>query len=306
MNPLLLLPLLFNAHGSVPEDEPKEPAEETAGSGKEISPEAQPSPMGAVPLSVVEAAHTSHQLTLAHRMKAVSEPMLDAPYVTDPLGEGEGIDADPPARYDVFDCLTFVEEVMALSLAGDPVHSAQIRQSLRYGELPPTYTNRHHFMELQWIPQNLAANWLRDTTDEYGETIEFSRKVTLALWRNWGRRSLFAHSDDQLPVGEMSLKVLPLDQAREIVDQIPPGSLIFTVRDDRPWIPLWITHVGFTIPAEEPTIRHASRMKSSMRVRDHSLKWYLDHLATYVNWKTAGITIMEPVEPGPRVSLLPH
>ena len=267
--------------------------------------EESPPPMGSIPRSVVDAARSSYQLALPHRMKAVSEPMLDAPYMTDPLGEGQGIDADPPARYDVFDCLTFVEEVLALSLAGDPVHATWIRQSLRYGESPPTYANRHHFMELQWIPQNLAARWLRDTTDEYGQTIVYSREVTLAHWRNWGRRTRFAHTDEQLPVGEMTLKVLPLDQAREIADQIRPGSLIFTVREDRPWIPMWITHVGLTIPADEPTIRHASHMKSSLRVRDHSLKWYLDHLATYVNWRTAGITIMEPIEPGPRPTLLP-
>ena len=70
-------------------------------------------------------------------------------------------------------------------------------------------------------------------------------------------------------------------------------------------IPLWITHVGFLIPDEEQaTLRHASRMKASMRVRDHSLEWYLTHLKTYKNWKAAGIVILEPIEPGPRLSRL--
>ena len=40
------------------------------------------------------------QGTLAERMRAVSTPLLGAPYAADPEGEGFGHDPDPPARYD--------------------------------------------------------------------------------------------------------------------------------------------------------------------------------------------------------------
>jgi len=261
-------------------------------------------PVGAIPPQVVEAARRARLLPLPERMKAVSEPLLGLPYLADPLGEGTGLDADPLARYDAFDCLTLVEEVLALSLAGDPVHSAPIRLGLRYSGDDHTYANRRHFMELQWLPAALEHRWLRETTAEYGEVASYRREVTPALWANWGRRSLFALTDAQLPTGEMHLDYLPLAAALAAVDRIRPGSIVMTVREDRPWVPLWITHLGFTVPADEPTLRHASHMQSAQITRDHSLRWYLEHLQTYKNWKAAGIAVFEPVEFGPRRSLL--
>ena len=110
---------------------------------------------------------------------------------------------------------------------------------------------------------------------------------------------------DATELKEMGIDFLPLEAALHAVDRIRPGSIVMTVREDRSWVPLWITHLGFTVPADEPTLRHASRMKSALVSRDHSLSWYLEHLGTYKNWKAAGIAVFEPVEFGPRLSLLP-
>ncbi len=257
-------------------------------------------PLGQMPPELLEAATSAAHLPLPDRMKAISDAMLDRPYVSDPLGEGTGLDADPLARYDVYDCLTFTEEVLALSLAGDPADAAWIRNSLRYGDGPRDYVHRRHFMELQWIPENIAAGWLIDTTAEYGETVELEREVTSEIWANWAGRAKFAHADDQLPTGVMRLSVLPLEAALAAHEQIRPGSIILTVREDRSWKPIWISHVGFVIPSDErPTMRHTTKMGTG-KSRDHSLKWYLEHIGTYANWKTLGIAVLEPVDFGPR------
>jgi len=237
-------------------------------------------------------------------MKAVSDPMLGRPYRADGLGEGGGVDADPLARYDVYDCLTFVEEVLALSMAGDPAHAAPIRLGLRYGDADPSYVARHHFMELQWIPRALEAGWLRDTTASYGPVTAVERQVTPETWASWRARGRFAHRDEELPLGPMALDVLSLDDALDAVDRIRPGSIVLTVRVDRPWKPIWISHVGFVLPDETPTVRHATRMADRV-VRDHGLAWYLEHLRSYTNWPVAGVAILEPVEAGPRISRLP-
>jgi hypothetical protein len=255
---------------------------------------------GAIPPALIQRSVEASLLDLPSRMAYISEAMLDAPYVDDPLGEGFGVDLDPIARYDAYDCLTFLEEVLALSMSGDPYHAAGVRSSLRYGHKPPAYANRRHFMALQWIPGNTAAGWLRDTTAEYGDSQIFEKEVTPGVWRAWERRKNYALEDDELPVGTMRLNVLPVDAAIEAAPNIRPGSIVFTVREDRQWIPLWITHVGFVVAGEEPTLRHASRMQNSMRVRDHGLVWYLEHLKTYTNWKVAGISILEPIPIGPR------
>lgn len=265
-------------------------------------------PIGAMPGAVLEAATAAVDLPLARRLDAVSAPLLGLPYLVDPLGEGTGLDPDPLARYDGFDCLTFVEEALALALAGDPAHAADVRTALRY-DGAPSYASRRHFMELSWLPDAVANGWLRETTAEYGPVTTFRRDVTPGLWKAWGRRSLFALTDEQLPVGEMRLDVMSLADAAVAAPTIRPGSLVMTVREDRAWIPLWITHLGIVLEGEEgadgPRIRDASRIKSAMRTRDHALSRYVTYLGTFVNWKSAGIAVFEPVEDAPRRSRIP-
>jgi len=185
------------------------------------------------------------------------------------------------------------------------VHAADVRMALRY-EGAPSYETRRHFMELQWLPDAVANGWLRETTAEYGPVTTFRRDVTPGLWAAWGRRGLFALTNDQLPMGEMHIDVLSLADAAIAAPTIRPGSIVLTVREDRPWIPLWITHLGIVLEGETgPRIRDASRIKSSMRTRDHDLGKYVAYLGTYVNWKAAGIAVFEPVEDAPRRSRVP-
>ncbi len=260
---------------------------------------AQPG-LGAIPPSVEMAARNAANLPLPERMAAVSEVLLGRPYLLDPLGEGQGKDADPLARYDVFDCLTFLEETLALALAADPSDAGRIRRELRYGDAPITYGTRHHFMELQWIPSNERRGFIRPTTGDYGvEPTHLSKSVTDETWSHWSRRKLFSLTDDELPTGAIALDVLPIASALRVVDQIRPGTLVFTVRTDRAGVPIWISHVGFTVPGDRPTVRHATKIGSD-RSRDQELGWYINHLRGYKNWTALGISLWEPLEQGPR------
>jgi hypothetical protein len=241
-------------------------------------------------------------LPLHHRLEQISELFIGKGYQLDPLGEGRHPDTDPLVRYDVFDCLTFVEEVLSLALSGSPKEAGRVRTHLRYGDAPIHYANRRHFMELQWIPGAIAAGWLRDVTAEYGEVQRLHREVTSETWANWRGRSSFALRDEELPTGDMTLAYLPLHQVADIVDRIRPGSILLTVRADRPSTPIWISHVGFIFRGPRGAIiRHATRLKPA-GVRDHDLAWYLRHLQSYNHWPAIGIAVLEPIEQGPRRS----
>jgi hypothetical protein len=269
-----------------------------------------PPATGAMPASIVKAALDARALPLPDRMIAVSTPMLGRPYAIDPLGEGDGIDPDPLARYDAYDCLTFVEEVLSLALSGDPAHAADIRKRLRYGDATVAYAHRRHFMELQWLPGNVADGFLVDTTTGYGPTVHLQRDVTAATWAGWRKRKLFAMSDDELPKGRMALDVLPLDAAITAAPKMRPGSLILTVRSDTG--PIWTTHIGFVVPGppdpngvSRPQMRNASK-RSTMDVVDEDLAGYFAHLESYTNWPVAGIAVFEPVEQAPRRGAAAH
>lgn len=271
---------------------------------------AQPSnvnDMGVIPDAVVSAARASAALPLADRMKAISQPLVGLPYEVDGHGEGVGPDPDPPARYDSFDCLTFLEEILALSLAGDPTSAPIIRNALRYRDGVPSYANRHHFMMAQWIPANVAAGFFVDITHTLGETHRIEKTVTPSVWKNWAGTRGFSLPLTALPTGVYGMNVLSLDEAEAAIDRIPPGALIFTVRRPHDWKPIVISHVGFVIPTEpdQPVMmRHATKM-SGGSVRDHLLSWYIDHLRWYKR-PVEGISVLMPVDQGPRAGRTPQ
>jgi len=274
-----------------------------AAPGSETDPATLPQPtIGQIPPQLLELARSVRDEPLPQRMSAISGALLGRPYVNDPMGEGEGHDADPLARYDAFDCLTYAEEVLALALAGEPAHAAAIRSSLRY-QGDPSYTTRRHFMELQWVPGVVRDGWLVDTTSDYGTVRTLRKEVDEATWAGWGPRKRFPIDDADLPAGTMSLDVLPLDQAIDHADDLRPGSIVLTVREDRAGVPIWTTHVGLVVDTPDgKRMRHATKLGSG-GTKDHGVRWYLEHIRSY-RWRVAGITVLEPRELGPRLSLL--
>ena len=58
---------------------------------------------------------------LPERVVGVSARFLGVPYVVSPLGEGHGQDPDPLFRADAVDCLTFVEQSLALAYSRRPL-----------------------------------------------------------------------------------------------------------------------------------------------------------------------------------------
>ncbi|HMV66679.1 MAG TPA: DUF1460 domain-containing protein, partial [Myxococcota bacterium] len=232
---------------------------------------------------------------LPARIEAISAATLGARYGLDPLGEGVPPDPDPLARYDLYDCQTWVEEILSLSLALDPVDAGRIRASLRYGDAAPSYATRRHFTELQWLPGIIADGWVVDATARYGVTRALRAEVTAATWRSWPDRSRFPLPDEALPTGTMALDILPVDAAIEAAPRLAPGSVILLVREPKPGIPIWTTHMGVLVSGG--ALRHASL--THHEVRDQPLADYL-RAARRWSWPVAGIAVLEPQEQAPR------
>ena len=109
---------------------------------------------------IQEELRRIHQQTasLPQRVEAVSELFLGAPYKHGALGEGPDgeFDRDPLIRFDAFDCTTFVETVMALSLDSDLNSAMRTLQKIRYKDGQIGYATRNHFIELDWVPNNVG------------------------------------------------------------------------------------------------------------------------------------------------------
>lgn len=265
-----------------------------------------------VPADLASRVRAVANQSIGVRIDIATKPFLGLPYTNEAAGEGASPDFDPPARYDTFDCMTFVEEALGLVLAADPVDAPTIRNALRYGApaaahaemAAPTYVDRNHFMESQWIPRALANGLLVDITDRVGRPRTVEKDVTLDVWKNWKRRRLFAIPDLALPVGTWRLRYLDLAQAVEAAPRIPPGAIVVTLRAVRTHSPIITTHISIVVPGPtEPLMRHATRM-GKQTVRDDRLSWYMAHLRDYVNWPALGVVVLYPVEQGPRNSRL--
>src|SRR5205807_1023124 len=85
----------------------------------------------------------------AARAEAVSGFLLGRPYVLSPLGEGGGLDKDPRFRLDAFDCVTYVETVIALANAKSVEEARALIDDIRY-DGPPDFDHRNHYVEAQW------------------------------------------------------------------------------------------------------------------------------------------------------------
>lgn len=264
-----------------------------------------PSAMERTPASVIETARSVQGAPLAERIDAISAQWLGFPYQLGPLGEGLGaqVDSDPITRYDVFDCLTYIEEVLALAMSPDPARAHALRMDMRYrspGDY--SYENRRHFMMAEWIPGTIEDGWMVDITPTLPGAQPRSKTVTAQTWTGWRKRRAFPLTDERLPVGTYDFHVLPLDTPVETLAAIPDGAVLFTVRALWDHIPIAISHVGIKVPSSKPdgapTMRHASRMGDKV-VRDDDLGWYMRHLGTYKNWPAEGLVVLMPQEFGP-------
>lgn len=268
-----------------------------------LAQEPAPFPEWTLPSATVAAVRAVGDRPLGERLDAATRGFLGRPYVVDIAGEGEGVDPDAPARYDTFDCMTFLEEALGMVLAGDPLQAPLIRDALRYSG-SPTYLNRNHFMEAEWIPRAIAAGLLEDVTDRVGRARTLTKDVSHDTWQAWRpRMRVFkALPEARLPVGSWSMRYLDLAEAAEAASRIPPGAIVVTLRVERTWSPVITTHVSLVVPGpREPMMRHATKM-GQRQVRDDKLSWYMTHLRDYVNWPALGVAILMPVEQGPTVA----
>ena len=251
-----------------------------------------------IPAHVWQAKQDSVDKPIGQRIEYITRSLLQTPYLLDGIGEEQYPDTDPIVRYDSFDCLSFIEEAIALSLGETEEEVDFVRRELRYGNGDIAYTNRNHFMETQWIPNAIEKGYLVDITSTVGETHIVAKTFTKHNWERWKSRSKFALDIDQFPVGTTQFGVLSLDAAIQAIAVFPEGALLVVVRQNNPYNPIWITHVGLVVRSKtnpkDAKIRHATKM-SKGGVKEHNLLWYFEHIRLH-SGPVEGILVLMPQE----------
>ncbi len=228
---------------------------------------------------------------LSARLEAASATLLGVAYVVSPLGEGAGKDPDPLIRYDAVDCLTFVEEAIALSLATSKEAVLPLLTRIRYESESPNFETRNHVMEAQWIPSNLKKGFLKDITRMVGgeRTVRVKKKLDQVAWSSKSGASLGLSFEGQRR-GEFEWDLIPAPAAQELLKAAPTGTVVVVVRADRPKMVTRVSHIGFLIHTPKGLfLRHASR--SFRKVVDEPLANYLGRNLAYAKWTVEGVSL---------------
>ena len=210
---------------------------------------------------------------VGERLVQISSNFKGIPYLRSALGEGSGKDADPMLRYDAVDCMTFVEQSLALTQSSSPETVRTVLDGIRYDGLP-AWETRNHLVEAQWLPHLIASGILTEVTAEVGGTPlrKVSRRLTKATWRsNFGRS--FALPKAVRPMGTFPLLVIPKERAVAALRGLTPGHVLVIAGRNNPLSAVMHMGISLRLPNGAVGIRHASSRKR--QVVDESLRTFI-------------------------------
>jgi len=202
-------------------------------------------------------------------MESISLQLLGRPYKTNPLiGSAES----PEVLTDAisgFDCVTFIETVLARALSRSRSETSSILRRIRYQGGRVNWERRNHYM----------TDWIRNN-----ERDGMVRRVNLGTAAITKKRRL-----DMIPglrPKNRSFSCAPKKYLSRIDSRLRSGDLIFFA-STRPHLDIF--HCGILIrSAEALLLRHASRNQSGVVEQD---------LSQFLNAnRMAGILLARPVE----------
>ena len=201
------------------------------------------------------------------RIDAISRQFIGVPYREHPLVGSSIAPERMTASLDGFDCVTYVETVLALARARDPADFLENLRCIRYAGGQVDWRRRNHYMT-GWIRENQSAGAVRNRTRGAG-LIERDRRLNVVegmAARNVRVRSV---------------------QKREFLrrsNEIETGDIVFFA-STRPNLDVF--HLGLlVVSGDSVLLRHAARSRG--RVVEGELKSFL------AENRMAGVILVRP------------
>lgn len=222
--------------------------------------------------TVGEANHLLNQFRDADdfgdRLERISAHLLESPYLGNPLGGGPDVQETLVIRFDGFDCVTYVETVLALACARNKDEFSDALREMRYAKGEVEWHRRNHYM-IDWAKQNQRRGLIKNITGG-PRSVAKTRRLSLIK---------------QLRARTVTFRVYPKRAAAHIRRVAETGDVAVFASTRRD---LDVFHMGFIVKRDGGVwLRHASR--AAGRVIDQPLA---DFLKAH---KMSGVILLRPL-----------
>lgn len=188
------------------------------------------------------------------RFAQIVRDSVGTPYHDGPLGEGPGApyDSDPLIDLSRADCVTFVEQAVALAASNNLAETTENLQRIRYAGAKVDFEARNHFLVADWVPNN---PWCRERTAALGIPVQ---KVTRTISKVGFFQKVKAPALGQdIADRQVTLNYIPIEDAARISGRLrKPALIVFIGHVD--W--LFALHCGIYLPSDDGagSLYHAS------------------------------------------------
>lgn len=202
------------------------------------------------------------------RIGRISEFFLGRPYVEGSLGGGPDLPEELRVSLEAFDCVTYIETVLALARTQTTDEFVDTVRRIRYKDGRIDWFHRNHYM-VDWARNNEECGYVASVTVGPA-TVE--KTCTLDVIAG-------------LPAKTTTFRYFPKQSRAEVAELVETGDLIFFVSTSKT---LDVFHTGLLVKHEgNLLLRHATRTADA--VIEQNLSEFMS------NNKMAGFILLEPL-----------
>ena len=160
------------------------------------------------------------------RVVDVAKRSVGSPYANGPLGEGPGAkyDDDPLMDLTRVDCVTFVEQTIALAACASYKDAFDLLQKIRYKGGAIAFETRSHFMVADWVANN---SFCKEVTRDLKVTAE-------SVTRTISKKGFFERVEtpelgQDIRDREITLAYVPVHETAAAEKNLPSPALIILI-----------------------------------------------------------------------------
>jgi hypothetical protein len=191
-------------------------------------------------------SRAAHESSIGGRMEILSRQFLGRPYKSNPLiGSAETPEVFS-ASLDAFDCVTYIETVLALARASNVDEFLERLRKIRYERGLIEWRRRNHYMTA-WIRNNIRSGILRPVPMPRVPVVSRVRVLDVV---------------PGLPPYRSRIKCVPKRASAQLEAHLSSGDLLFFASTRRN---LDVFHAGIAMRNGETILmRHASRSRGGV------------------------------------------